>query len=59
MKAYCQCGREWEWHDSEIALCLCGNVIEPQTEKEREERRREHLASLDRRAACLQCQRLN
>jgi len=51
--AFCQCGREIEWPEGMVALCRCGRIAEPQTTKERQDRREEHRQVLELIAATL------
>ena len=48
-KAFCKCGRQCEWLNAfEVALCYCGQVLEPQTPMERDDKRLMHEARLQR-----------
>lgn len=45
-RAYCECGREHQWHTRPLALCPCGRVVEPQTVVEFFRTKQEHMARL-------------
>lgn len=44
--AFCACGREHVWIGK--GMCRCGKVLEPQTQSEFDERKRDHEAVLKR-----------
>ena len=44
---FCLCGREHQWPLKSTAVCRCGQVLEPQTRIEFDERKQTHEAALE------------
>ena len=58
-KAFCDCGRDHKWPDDPPGctvsrLCRCKRVLEPQTDTEYAENKRQHQAAIDAISRALQ-----
>lgn len=47
-RSFCQCGREHDWPIGTQAVCRCGRVLEPMTNKELETVKRQFEETLEK-----------